>query len=207
MSKDTIGKSNVLITLGVLFTLGGAMRLLPHSEAIAEASLANESLESDPVLGTSSLVAPMIRVESTGQVCFSGETAGMLREDQAQLATDQAELNDQRLSLQALQQELAVQTVELQTLYQTLDARWQEMQGASDGDMQHLASMYAAMKPDEAALIFNRMDPAFAAGFLRLLPSEHAGQIVASMETNKAYTVSVKLAGMNSDIRLSERSN
>ena len=45
------------------------------------------------------------------------------------------------------------------------------------------------------------MDPAFAAGFLRLMPSEQAGLILASMDSKKAYVISVKLATMNADVR------
>jgi flagellar motility protein MotE (MotC chaperone) len=57
------------------------------------------------------------------------------------------------------------------------------------------------MKPDSAASIFNQMDPAFAAGFLRLMPSEQAGLILAAMDSKKAYVISVKVASMNADVR------
>ena len=70
-----------------------------------------------------------------------------------------------------------------------------------DPDIRHLAGMYSAMKPDAAATIFNQMDPAFAAGFLRLIPSEQAGLILANMDAKKAYVISVKLATMNADVR------
>jgi len=99
------------------------------------------------------------------------------------------------------EKELESQTAELQALQTTLEARWQEIQGASDQDIKHLAGMYSAMKPDAAASIFNHMDPAFAAGFLRLIPSEQAGLILANMDSKKAYVISVKLATMNADVR------
>ena len=89
----------------------------------------------------------------------------------------------------------------MQALQTTLETRWQQIQGASDQDIKHLAGMYSAMKPDSAASIFNQMDPAFAAGFLRLMPSEQAGLILASMDSKKAYVISVKVASMNADVR------
>jgi flagellar motility protein MotE (MotC chaperone) len=46
------------------------------------------------------------------------------------------------------------------------------------------------------------MDPSFAAGFFRELKSEQAGLILAKMEPNKAYAVSIKIAARNEDIRL-----
>ena len=64
-----------------------------------------------------------------------------------------------------------------------------------------MAQMYGAMKPDQAAIIFNQMDPGFAAGFLRLLNSEQAGLIMANMESQQAYIVSVRLASINEDLR------
>ena len=51
------------------------------------------------------------------------------------------------------------------------------------------------------AAIFDQMDPAFAAGFLRLMQSDQAGMILAGMDTSKAYVVSVRLASLNDDIR------
>ena len=86
-------------------------------------------------------------------------------------------------------------------LQKMLDERWKRMSATADQDVEHLASMYAAMKPDQAAAIFDQMDPSFAAGFLRLMPSDQAGMILAGMETSKAYVVSVKLASRNEDIR------
>ncbi|MFT5931951.1 MAG: flagellar motility protein MotE (MotC chaperone) [Hyphomonas sp.] len=42
---------------------------------------------------------------------------------------------------------------------------------------------------------------------MRLMRSEQAGLILASMETRKAYEVSLKLAEMNEDIRQTDASN
>ena len=67
--------------------------------------------------------------------------------------------------------------------------------------------MYGSMKPDQAAAIFDQMEPDFAGNFLRLMRSEQAGLIMASMETRKAYAVSLKLAELNADIRDSAASN
>ena len=78
------------------------------------------------------------------------------------------------------------------------------MQAFAGEDLKHLADMYGAMKPDQAATIFDQMDPGFAAGFLRLLSSEQAGLIMASMESQQAYVVSVRLASLNEDLRQDE---
>jgi flagellar motility protein MotE (MotC chaperone) len=45
------------------------------------------------------------------------------------------------------------------------------------------------------------MDSGFAAGFLRLMVPDQAGLVLANMEAEKAYLVSIKLATMNDDVR------
>jgi len=190
--------SHVLLTLGVLFTIGGATRFLPGDLAFAEnlgRSTAQSGAATDP--------AGPAAIGGTGpsEVCFTTESAAMVAEDQWLFESQKEELKNEKLALQSWEKELETQTAELQALQTTLEARWQEIQGASDQDIRHLAGMYSAMKPDAAASIFNQMDPAFAAGFLRLIPSEQAGLILANMDAKKAYVISVKLATMNADVR------
>lgn len=195
--------SHVLLTLGVLFTIGGATRFLPSGLAFAEdlgltsaaqGSANSEIASAKPATGSAAEAGP-------DEVCFTTESAAMVAEDQWLFESQKEELKNEKLALQSWEKDLEAQTAELQALQTTLEARWQEIQGASDQDIKHLAGMYSAMKPDAAASIFNQMDPAFAAGFLRLIPSEQAGLILANMESKKAYVISVKLATMNADVR------
>jgi flagellar motility protein MotE (MotC chaperone) len=191
--------SHVLLTLGVLFTIGGATRFLPGDLAFAEDLGLSGAAQTSPATETTTAVPP----SGTGpsEVCFTTESAAMVAEDQWLFESQKEELKNEKLALQSWEKELETQTAELQALQTTLEARWQEIQGASDQDIRHLAGMYSAMKPDAAATIFNQMDPAFAAGFLRLIPSEQAGLILANMDAKKAYVISVKLATMNADVR------
>lgn len=205
MSIDTPSRSHVLITLGVLFTLGGASRFVLNDIAAAEEAPAAEMTAAPQ---TESETAPGDIPASPAEpdrICFTGETAEGMMQDQLLFEEQTAELREQRLELEAWSSELERQTAELAALQQTLEVRWREMQTAADEDMEHLARMYGAMKPGEAAAIFDQMDPAFAAGFLRLLPSEQAGQILAGMGADRAYTVSVELASLNPDIRRAPR--
>ncbi|MEQ9505288.1 MAG: hypothetical protein RLO80_03380 [Hyphomonas sp.] len=192
--------SNVLLTLGILFTIGGATRFLPSGLAFAEdLGLSSRAANTEEAV-TKADPAPADPA-GPAEVCFTTESAAMVAEDQWLFESQKEELKNEKLALQTWEKELEAQTTELQTLQTTLEARWQEIQGASDQDIKHLAGMYSAMKPDAAASIFNQMDPAFAAGFLRLIPSEQAGLILANMESKKAYVISVKLATMNADVR------
>lgn len=208
MNINATRKSHVLVTLGVLFTLGGATRLMFSNFAEAEDAPTTTVSVADTG-GKVDLGDPdaFSQVPGNGQICFSGETANLLAEDQSFLNAETERLEQERLALKAWEQELERQTAELKTLQEALDGRWREMQVAADEDMQHLAMMYGAMKADQAANIFNQMDPSFAAGFLRLLPSEQAGQIMAGMTSEKAYIVSVELASLNNDIRTASATN
>ncbi len=208
MSSDT-NRTHVLLTLGILFTLGGATRLLPASFATAEtgpvATSAPTSLLPAKIAAAASekpAASDTTKAsKSAPPVCFTGETAEKMTEDRWLFESEQETLAAEKIALLARQTELEEQSAVLAARQKTVDARWQDMQAEAGGDIDHLARMYGAMKPDSAAAIFNQMDAGFAAGFLRRLSSDQAGLILASMDASKAYVVSVKLAARNDDIR------
>lgn len=200
MPIKSANRSNVLLTLGVLFTLGAATRLIPAD--IAQATAAES--DSEPTVAaesgsTDTLANKAMPIE--GQICFSEDLSAQLASDQARLETESDNLVARELELQAWEAELTQTREDLSALQATLETRWQDMQAFAGEDLNHLAQMYGAMKPDQAATIFNQMDPGFAAGFLRLLSSEQAGLIMANMESQQAYIVSVRLASINEDLR------
>lgn len=217
MTNQTSRSSHVLITLGILFSVCGAARFLPEGQAAAEeAATAKDTAKSAPEYseGNESTQNPTpypvdsIDYEASAptdltaeKICFSGDMAAALSEDRWLFEDREASLQDQQLSLQAWDNRLQARANELEALEKVLNERWQQMQAVSDTDIKHLAQMYGSMKPDQASLIFDKMDANFAAGFLRQLPSDQAGLILANMETEKAYVVSVRLASMNDDIR------
>jgi len=204
MPIKSANRSNVLLTLGVLFTLGAATRFIPSNFAEAKEASAEEitaTAESDAPTATS---ASQVAMPIEGQICFSEDLSAQLASDQLRLETESDKLLERDLELQAWAAELEETRSELTALQATLETRWQDMQAFAGEDLKHLAQMYGAMKPDQAATIFNQMDPGFAAGFLRLLNSEQAGLIMANMESQQAYIVSVRLASLNEDLRREE---
>ena len=204
MPIKSASRSNVLLTLGVLFTLGAATRLIPANFAAANETA--EDLAAELVTMTQPTVPsdnPTL-LSADGQICFSEDLSGALAADQKRLQTESEKLVERDLELQALAAELEQSRADLTALQATLETRWQNMQAFAGEDLNHLAQMYGAMKPDQAATIFDQMDPGFAAGFLRLLNSEQAGLIMANMESQQAYIVSVRLASINEDLRREE---
>lgn len=195
-------RTNVLLTLGVLFTIGGASRILPHAFASTENATSPDHQEEELV--PAAYIPDESPAPVSGKVCFTGEAAEALARDQEAFDDRVADIQEQELSLQARRIDLERRAEELQALQRTLENRWKQMSAEADEDVEHLAQMYAAMKPDQAAPIFNQMDPGFAAGFLRLMQSDQAGMILASMDASKAYVISVKLASLNDDIRAAQ---
>ena len=201
MTSPAHNTSHVLLTLGVLFTLGGATRFLPAGTASAEEVV--PVAHQDEELPAYDIEQPANYSASArmDEICFTGETAALISEDRWLFEMEEEELKEQKLALQAKEEQLKRQAEELQALHRILEERWASMQKMSDDDIKHLSQMYAAMKPDSAAQIFNQMDPGFAGGFLRLMQSDQAGMILANMDPAKAYSVSLQLATMNDDIR------
>ena len=206
MASKAANRTNVLLTLGLLFTLGAASRLVPSSVASPGdgAALATATAANGLTTAAASPEHSPVRsklTDITGQICFTEDLADAMAADQLRLSTENNKLNERELELQAWATELEQTREDLSALQATLDTRWQDMQAFASEDLNHLAQMYGAMKPDQAATIFNQMDPGFAAGFLRLLNSEQAGLIMANMESQQAYIVSVRLASINEDLR------
>lgn len=203
----TSRSSYVLVTLGVMFTVGAAVRFLPGNTAVAAETTADGHAPAGDAHGPAPAETAAKKAETPpapiDQVCFSAETAALLAQDQEKIKAQLADLNDRELSVQAREQEIARRTADLEAMKDSMDQRWSEMFDASNEDLDHLAKMYSTMKPDQAAGIFNQMEPDFAAGFMRLMKSEQAGLILAAMDPRKAYQVSLQLAEKNEDVRAS----
>lgn len=204
MAIKSANRSNVLLTLGVLFTLGAATRLVPVNLADATEADAEKTADTPAAEVKTADTANTKTVPIEGQICFSEDLSAALANDQLRLETETDKLAARELELQAMEAELAQTRADLTVLQASLETRWTDMQAFAGEDLNHLAQMYGAMKPDQAATIFDQMDPGFAAGFLRLLNSEQAGLIMANMESQQAYIVSVRLASLNEDLRREE---
>lgn len=68
---------------------------------------------------------------------------------------------------------------------------------AAGKDVERLAKMYQQMKPKQAGQIFTKMAPSFAAGFIAEMRPDAAALVMANMDAEKAYAVSLLLAGRN----------
>ena len=86
---------------------------------------------------------------------------------------------------------------ELQDAEERLSLTMSRAAGAAEEDLARLTLVYEAMRPQEAARLFDKMDSQFAAGFLSRMQPASAGAIMAGMSNESAYAASVLLASRN----------
>lgn len=120
-----------------------------------------------------------------------------LRERQKMVAEREAALAEREQVLEEIERRLRQRLEDLAAAQRTLESTAALVDDAAGKDIRHLATMYQQMKPKQAGAIFNQMAPSFAAGFLGEMAPEAAALIMANMEANKAYGVSLLLAGRN----------
>lgn len=80
-----------------------------------------------------------------------------------------------------------------------LSATVEQVDGAAESDLDRLTSVYETMKPKTAAAVFEQMSPEFAAGFLGRMAPASAAEVFSSLSSEKAYAISVVLAGRNAN--------
>ncbi len=126
-----------------------------------------------------------------------GALAVELHRQRADLARREAALEEREQLLEAIEERLRDRLAELAAARDKLAETAALVDDAAGKDVRHLVDMYRQMKPKQAGRIFNAMAPEFAAGFLGQMGAEPAALILANMDADKAYAVSLLLAGRN----------
>lgn len=120
-----------------------------------------------------------------------------LRQQRQRLAEREAALDERAQTLEAIEARLRTRLSQLEAAQRRLAETAALVDDAAGRDIRHLAKMYQQMKPKQAGAIFDRMAPSFAAGFLAEMRPDAAALIMANMSAEKAYAVSLLLAGRN----------
>jgi len=126
-----------------------------------------------------------------------GALATELHRQRADLARREAALQDREQLLAALEERLRGRLAGLAAAREKLARTAALVDDAAGKDVRQLVAMYQQMKPKRAGQIFNAMAPEFAAGFLGQMKAEPGALILANMDADKAYAVSLLLAGRN----------
>lgn len=174
------GGRGVLVILAVILAAGGALRL----GIGVEGALANSAKESTEPLNCPVPPAAL---------------AAALSAREAQVKAKEEALAQRMSALSLADQAITKRMAELQSAEDELKKTIALADGASEKDLTQLTAVYEAMKPADAAALFQTMAPEFASGFLGRMQPASAAAILAGMKPDKAYEVSVLLAGRNAN--------
>jgi flagellar motility protein MotE (MotC chaperone) len=148
---------------------------------------------STPMLSDENLTAP-----DKGSVqCLTGVVAEAVQNEKLALQKRAVEITKREEALKALEMRVNVDLKTLNATNATIKTELDKLQNIAAGDLTHLVSMYETMKPKKAAEIFSKMDPKFAAGFIRQIKPATAGLILAEMDSTSSYKVSLIIANQN----------
>lgn len=120
-----------------------------------------------------------------------------LRNREQQLNRREVQIEDRMKALEIVDETIERKLAALVEAEDRLSSTLAMADGASEGDLTRLTSVYEKMKPKDAAALFEEMAPEFAAGFLGRMRPAAAASVMAGLSPKAAYTVSVILAGRN----------
>lgn len=190
-------KSHILLVIGGLF----ALTVIGRGVTLNAANAANNDAEKNA--GQSAAAAAAAEPVSADEMeaCVTGPILESFKQRRLAVETREQELAERERTLEAVEKRIEERMAALDASNQQLADKMALLQRTASADITHLTTMYASMKPQEASDIFNKMDSVFAAGFLREMRSEQAGLILANMNPDKAYEISIIIANKNSEFR------
>ncbi|SEM52296.1 Flagellar motility protein MotE, a chaperone for MotC folding [Gemmobacter aquatilis] len=170
-----------LFLLSVLLLASAALRLGANiGQAIAAEGSKTEA-------GSAPLVCPQPPLA----------LAEALSAREARVRTQETAVEERLAALALADKVIESRLAKLREAEEKLRATLAIADGAAEGDLAQLTEVYQAMKPKDAAAVFEKMDAQFAAGFLGRMRPESAAAVLSGMAPDKAYMISVLLAGRN----------
>jgi flagellar motility protein MotE (MotC chaperone) len=147
---------------------------------------------------------PMMVDKATGQMVPVSEAAGADHSEKAvleslsarrtELDTRETELAMRLALIEAAEKRVAERQAALETLQTQVAALVDEKKAAEEEQFKGLVSMYETMKPKEAALIFNELDPKVLLRVAKAMNPRKMAPIMAKMLPEKAQRLTVGLA-------------
>ena len=187
--------------LTLLAVLGAGFAGIALMQFAGAASSSDAHATAVPNLPPSSVPSPSNDAANEPQQCFTSEMAALLGDRETRILERETALDQREAELQTLEEALGNRMAAVEAGQEKLGALVSRLDATSGEDIEHLVTMYSAMKPKKAAEIFDRMDPAFAAGFIREMDSMRAGLILAEMKADNSYKISLLIANRSASWR------
>lgn len=192
--KNKIRTGRGSVALIALMFLGSAGMRIALSTDAAFAKTANTEAESTQSETQNTTNSP----QSESRTVPALLDALIKREEKVKETEERQALRAE--SLEQAKKEIESKLVQLEALEERLSKTLAQARGAEEKDLARLTTVYESMKPAEAAALFEAMEASFAAGFLGRMRSDSAAAIMAGLDPQKAYTISVLLAGRNGKV-------
>ncbi|MGB6229162.1 MAG: hypothetical protein WBF53_03430 [Litorimonas sp.] len=203
-------KSSILIVLAVGFMGFGALEVAALNPSENASARAKDASAAEPGANPSSSpfqadsgtpsIPPRVDVNSD-QACLTPALVAAFEPRHLELLDREAKLTRRAAELADLENALDAKLAEVSATRDELSAMTDRLDRVASEDISHLVDMYSTMKAKKAAAIFDRMDPAFAAGFLREIDSARAGLIMAEMGEEQSYRISLLIANRHAEWR------
>lgn len=122
------------------------------------------------------------------------EVLQKLSERRAELDKRQHELDTRARLLQATEQRIDAKIAELKGIQQTIDGLLKKHDKQKDAQLASLVKIYEAMKPADAARIFEKLDMPVLLDVIERMHERKAAPVLANMSAAKAKAVTSALA-------------
>lgn len=186
-------QKGTLAIIGAFLLLSAGVRLVTEAgQVIASETTPIGPLEERQEAKTTDLSRPQ----------NMGAALDAIKQREARLIELEAKMEERETTIAAAEAAIQAELIKLEHAEQSLRDTISLASAAAEDDISQLTSVYATMKPKQAAALFEQMNATFAAGFLARMPADNAARIMAGMTPAKAYEISVELAGRNADIPL-----
>jgi len=142
--------------------------------------------------------APAAPVETAPPPVADAEKAILLelRQRRQELEERDAALSSRESLMAAAEQKLAARVAELTALQKKLEALEASRKEREDASWQGLVKLYEAMKPRDAATIFNDLEMPVLLQVVDRMKEAKAAPVLAAMQPDKARDLTAKLAQM-----------
>jgi flagellar motility protein MotE (MotC chaperone) len=117
-----------------------------------------------------------------------------LAQRRAELDKREAELSQREVLMEAAEKRMDEKIVKLQSLEQTIDGNAQKQDQQTDERVKSLVKIYEAMKPQDAARIFEQLDMPVLLDVVGRMRELKVAPVLAAMDPTKARAVTLALA-------------
>ena len=183
----------LLITSAVLRLASGA------GVAIAAAASDNDLKTSATDHATSTTLQETSSNKNTSRSEMSNLLVA-LQEREVRIKERESQIDVRSKALKIVGEEITKRLAVLEKAEAQLRSTLALADGAAEGDLARLTSVYENMKPKDAAALFEMMEPDFAAGFLGRMRPDAAAALMAGLTPDAAYSISVILASRNASV-------